>query len=470
MSEASSREESGDAAEEQEEQEGQEEQEETWEHSQRKHIFILSSSGKPIYSRYGDEQSMANTFGMIQAVISIAEEREGGISCIQAGHRRMVFFLRGSLYFVAISSTMEPQAVLGKQLEFMYRQVLLTLTSKVQTLLTTNSSRDLRDLLGADTTQLMSTACTFDIAPLCIAFESIKSFVADKETRSVVLSCLKESIDKTDAPCAMLMYEEHLIAYSLNGSIGIALEVSDILLLTHFVSNSSSLRRSNDQNWVPVCLPSFNEKAFLQAYVCNLRLMSGGRVADLSLVLLSTSAEPETFSQLHEARKEFERKISQAALSDRLVAACGLQDKHLARYLSSSSVLHFLHKYSPSTGGSPSQFCSAAFQFPLDSPLSRERVLTQYERLALYLRVGSSSPELTVPQEPGEPNVLCLPPSSDYSLAYSVLSTGLVVVGYATFNTECFATFPGTLTGMDCCKRIGSFVKELRQDLALFQA
>lgn len=86
------------------------------------------------------------------------------------------------------------------------------------------------------------------------------------------------------------------------------------------------------------------------------------------------------------------------------------------------------------------------------------------------MRAGSSAPEHTLSsQQPERPNVMCLPPSSDHSLAYAVLNTGYVVVGYATFDTECYATFPGTLTGMECCGRIGAFVKVLRQDLALYQ-
>ena len=44
-----------------------------WEREVKKHIFILSSSGKPIFSRYGDEQEMVTTFGLLQAVVSIVQ-------------------------------------------------------------------------------------------------------------------------------------------------------------------------------------------------------------------------------------------------------------------------------------------------------------------------------------------------------------------------------------------------------------
>ena len=43
--------------------------EEGWE-QEGKHIFVLSESGKPIFSRYGEEQDMAATMGLISALIA----------------------------------------------------------------------------------------------------------------------------------------------------------------------------------------------------------------------------------------------------------------------------------------------------------------------------------------------------------------------------------------------------------------
>lgn len=40
----------------------------------RKHIFILSKSGKPVYARYGCEEKLVGLFGIMQALISIIEE------------------------------------------------------------------------------------------------------------------------------------------------------------------------------------------------------------------------------------------------------------------------------------------------------------------------------------------------------------------------------------------------------------
>lgn len=62
---------------------------------QDKHVFVLSSAGKPIYSRHGDEQSLAPFMGVIQAIISFSQSTSYGsrdsedlIRSIRAGKKR----------------------------------------------------------------------------------------------------------------------------------------------------------------------------------------------------------------------------------------------------------------------------------------------------------------------------------------------------------------------------------------------
>ena len=42
--------------------------------SRRKHFFVLSSAGKPIYSRYGDDSVISGYMGVIQTIISFFED------------------------------------------------------------------------------------------------------------------------------------------------------------------------------------------------------------------------------------------------------------------------------------------------------------------------------------------------------------------------------------------------------------
>jgi hypothetical protein len=217
----------------------------------------------------------------------------------------------------------------------MYKQILLILTAKVHVVLKNYSSKDLRDLLGLDTTRLMNAACHADLTPISISFEAAKGFVMDKDLRDEISLQLKNCVINSGAAWGVLMYEDSLVAYCTNQSINIYLHVSDILLLSHFVGNSNSLK-SHDQNWVPLCLPSFNEKAFLQAYICNIR------VIDLSLVLISTSSDPAMFKELHDCRVEFENQLLKPGVKERILFAKESQFNISSKYITDFGCLHFL--------------------------------------------------------------------------------------------------------------------------------
>ena len=95
--------------------------------------------------------------------------------------------------------TGEPECVLCKQLEFMYSQILLVLTSKVHEILRNNSSKDLRDLLGYDTTRLMDSACLSDLCPTSIAFQSVRGFPMEKTLREDILLHLQNCVERSGA-------------------------------------------------------------------------------------------------------------------------------------------------------------------------------------------------------------------------------------------------------------------------------
>jgi vacuolar fusion protein MON1 len=49
----------------------------------KKHFFIISSSGKPVYSRYGDELMLAPMMGLIQAFLAFFEEEKDPLRYIK---------------------------------------------------------------------------------------------------------------------------------------------------------------------------------------------------------------------------------------------------------------------------------------------------------------------------------------------------------------------------------------------------
>lgn len=486
-----------------------------WEQSEKKLLFVLSSSGKPIFSRYGDEQALVATFGLLQAIISIVQDQGDDLRVIKAGSRRIVYFIRQSLYFISVSSTGEPETILSKQLEFLYHQVLFTLTDKVHTVLSQNSSKDLRDLLGYDTTRLMHAACNTELTPVGIAFESIKGCVMDPTLRAELLGSLRNCVETSGAALGLILNSEDgtLLSYSCNTGLDLQLGVSDVLLLIHFVSKSSSLRtRHNQQHWVPLCLPYFNAGAFLQAYICNIQLPGNtlgnldhsrgvlARGIDMSLVLISSSSDASKFKDLHSGREDLEQALLSPGIAHRLLDTLHdrAQAMSLTKYLAPATCLHFLFvlrrphpaklssahapnsaksakdhpslskSSTPTTPQIPAQYFSTPMDFPFNASESQDKIMLQYQRLGVCLRLGTSLPEYTE-NGPSFRNIMPTLPTSDNALAYTVLECGYVVVGLATSDSELYATFPGTMTALEACGMANYLSRSLRADSQIFQ-
>lgn len=114
----------------------------------KKHIFILSSAGKPIFSRYGDESKLAPTFGVLQALVSFVSDQNDTLRYIKAGKLHIAFLMRGPLYLVAASSVGEPVEHTFRQLGLLHSQIFSILTSKVESIFARNAAYDARGLLG----------------------------------------------------------------------------------------------------------------------------------------------------------------------------------------------------------------------------------------------------------------------------------------------------------------------------------
>lgn len=71
----------------------------------KKHIFILSEAGKPIYSLHGSEDKLAILFGIIQALVSFVENTQDVLTSIHARGIQFVFMIKSHLIFVAASRT-----------------------------------------------------------------------------------------------------------------------------------------------------------------------------------------------------------------------------------------------------------------------------------------------------------------------------------------------------------------------------
>lgn len=74
--------------------------------AQSDHVFVLNTSGKPIYTLHGCEDKLATIFGVMQALVSVVASNDGdAIESVQAAGVQIVFLVKAPLVLVAVSKS-----------------------------------------------------------------------------------------------------------------------------------------------------------------------------------------------------------------------------------------------------------------------------------------------------------------------------------------------------------------------------
>jgi hypothetical protein len=233
----------------------------------KKHTFIVSSAGKPIFTRYGDEDALNPLFGVMCSLVSFFVEGEDDTPrAVLAGDHRVVFLIRGPVYLIMVSRTKEPTAHLARQLQFVYTQLVSILTRKgLERVFKKRHGFDLRNLLGSSGEQVLSNLVgAMDAHKLASALplHSAISFVFGAPhcarlplaVRSQVNRALL-SVRSPNLIYAILLARTQLVQFVRPRKT--ALWAEDLLLVVNLVNSSSSFRES-DGTWTPLCLPLYS--------------------------------------------------------------------------------------------------------------------------------------------------------------------------------------------------------------------
>ncbi|XP_016563256.1 vacuolar fusion protein MON1 homolog isoform X3 [Capsicum annuum] len=260
----------------------------------KKHFFILSHSGKPIYSRYGDEHKLAGFSATLQAIISFVENGGDRVNLVRAGKHQVVFLVKGPIYLVCISCTEEPYHSLKGQLELLYGQMILILTKSLNKCFEKNPKFDMTPLLGGTDVVFSSLIHSFSWNPANFlhAYTCLRLAYATRQAASSILHDVADS----GVLFAILMCKHKVI--SLVGAQKASLHPDDMLLLSNFIMSSESFRTS--ESFSPICLPRYNPMAFLHAYVHYLDV-------DTYLILLTMSSD--AFHHLKDCRIRVEKVL-----------------------------------------------------------------------------------------------------------------------------------------------------------------
>ncbi|XP_048631854.1 vacuolar fusion protein MON1 homolog [Brassica napus] len=227
----------------------------------KKHFFILSNSGKPIYSRYGDEHKLAGFSATLQAIISFVENGGDRVNLVKAGKHQVVFLVKGPIYLVCISCTDETYEYLRGQLDLLYGQMIVILTKSIDRCFEKNAKFDMTPLLGGTDAVFSSLVHSFSWNPATFlhAYTCLPLPHASRKATGTVL----QDVCASGVLFSLLMCRHKVI--SLAGAQKASLHPDDLLLLSNFVMSSESFRTS--ESFSPICLPRYNPQAFLHAYV-----------------------------------------------------------------------------------------------------------------------------------------------------------------------------------------------------------
>jgi len=230
-----------------------------------KHYLILSSAGKPIYSRHGDDQLISNYIGVIQTIISFYQGADDVLKSFKSETVHFVVLSKGHLHLVAISRLGESETQLRAQLEALYMQILSTLTlPKMEHLFQNRPSTDLRRPLEGTEVLLSALADGFTRGSPSTLLSSLECLRMRKTDRQLISNTLL----KAKAP--NLLYGLVVAGGRLVSVLRPkkhSLHPGDLQLIFNMLFEAEGVRAGGGENWIPVCLPGFNNTGYLYMYV-----------------------------------------------------------------------------------------------------------------------------------------------------------------------------------------------------------
>ncbi|GAA5847303.1 hypothetical protein JCM5353_004230 [Sporobolomyces roseus] len=323
---------------------------------ERRRYFILSTAGKLVYTSDSDEDMASGLVGVMQAIVSIFADEGDKIRCVDVGDARITFLLKSPLYLVVSSTWGEPESVLRTHLDYLYLQVLSVVTlTQLQSIFSRRSNFDLRRMMEGTEPFFHSLVRSLQTS-IPILTSSIEVYRIDPTVRMDIAKALdpgREVARKLDLLYVLLLARGRLV--TLLRPKKHSIHPTDLHLLLSTVYSSSPRSRnkvdnieepvsnryhdeeedSEDQrtspltepgleSWLPICLPRFNAKGFLHAYVSFLPSTSPhpdttpsaseGGGGGVGLILLSS--DREAFSGVKEAAEGIKERLLSSSTGD----------------------------------------------------------------------------------------------------------------------------------------------------------
>ncbi|OAA32814.1 Vacuolar fusion protein mon-1 [Moelleriella libera RCEF 2490] len=352
--------------------------------SKRKHYMILSSAGKPIWSRHGDLDLINSSIGVIQTIISFYESVKNSLRGFTAGNTRFVVLTQGPLHLVAISKLGESDSQLRSQLDALYMQILSTLTlPTLKNIFVNRPSSDLRKPLQGTESLLSSLADAFTLGSASALLGSLECLRMRKSERQTINNTfLKLRTGK-------LLYGLIVAGGKLVSVIRPrrhSLHPSDLQLIFNMLFASEGIKGGGGENWIPICLPAFNNKGYLYMYVSffedQTQMQTEGleppraHTGEEEIATILISADKESFYDLKQMRDSVAEALLKSGSLSIIRKAVAAGRPTASQVAPGCHVSHFLYKSRANV-----QFCMASLEPSFVGVVERRRLMSLYHEL-----------------------------------------------------------------------------------------
>ena len=235
-------------------------------YEQKRHYFIMTEGGTPIYSRYGDEIkncSLLATFSAIITKFTIFNNEKNSqekLNYICNDNSIIAFLKKGKIVFIALSNKTDSLSFLYSQLELLYHQLLSIVTSERMPILEEKPSscttvlsginESLEQIIEYSNNTMVGSLSSYQVLPI--------------ENRQKINNICRKYLKTALICCLMTPDAKQIISLSKSNIIN--LSFNDIILIQCLIMSSDSLKTG--ESWVPICLPGISSEGFLQLY-CN---------------------------------------------------------------------------------------------------------------------------------------------------------------------------------------------------------
>uniref|UniRef100_A0A1B0DG70 Vacuolar fusion protein MON1 homolog n=1 Tax=Phlebotomus papatasi TaxID=29031 RepID=A0A1B0DG70_PHLPP len=372
---------------------------------QKRHVFILSTAGKPIYSLHGSEDKLASLFGVMQALVSVVQSNQDAIKSIHTAGMTFVFLVKSPLILVAVSRTNRSVQQIQMQLSDVYNQILSILTlSYMNKIYEKRKNFDLRRLLGGSERLInhLLANCggndqvsnnTFSFLTNSVRILPLSPSIRDSITSAIQSNCSKIK----NLVFAVLIAQNKLICLIRMKKYFI--HPADLRLIFNLIECSESFKAA--ESWTPICLPKFDPNGYLHAHVSYL-------ADDCEACLLLLSVERDVFFTLSEAKKRITDKLRRSNCLEAINEAMASPGINL-RTIGIPEIRHFIYKCK-----SNAQLLCSKICLPYSAPSEFHRLESLY--CSIHSRVHNPSRPLKLLYEMKEREIMLAWVTSGYEL------------------------------------------------------